>query len=77
MNIALSLTILICGFLLTTAPTHAYLDPGSGSFIFQMIIGALLGGAFTLKLYFKKISLFLSRVFSKRYEKEKEDEKHK
>lgn len=35
--------------------TFAYLDPGSGSYIIQMIVAAALGGAYTIKLYWYKI----------------------
>jgi hypothetical protein len=34
---------------------HAYLDPGAGSFIFQMLAAALLGVVFSIKLYWRKI----------------------
>jgi len=38
---------------------RAYLDPGSGSFILQLLIASLLGGIFVLKAYWKKVvSLF-------------------
>lgn len=35
--------------------TLLYLDPGSGSFILQIAIAAALGGAYALKVYWKKI----------------------
>ena len=35
--------------------TQAYLDPGSGSIILQVIVASLLGGAFIVKSYWKKI----------------------
>ena len=38
---------------------HAYLDPGSGSFLFQLIVGALLSGLFAIKIYFKKIKNYI------------------
>ncbi len=38
---------------------QAYLDPGSGSYIFQLILGLFLTSAFTVKIYWKKLtSLF-------------------
>jgi hypothetical protein len=43
----------------------AYLDPGSGSFIFQLIIASLVGGAFIVKTYWKRISGYVHRLFSK------------
>jgi hypothetical protein len=44
----------------------AYLDPGSGSFIFQLIIASLVGGAFIIKTYWKRITGYLQKVFSKK-----------
>ncbi len=35
--------------------TLMYLDPGSGSFILQIVIAAVLGGAYAVKVYWKKI----------------------
>ena len=35
-------------------PLH-YLDPGSGSFLIQLLIAALLGGAVALRAYWGKI----------------------
>ncbi len=32
-----------------------YLDPGSGSFLLQLLLAALLGGAFAVKVYWRKI----------------------
>ena len=32
-----------------------YLDPGSGSMILQIVIAAALGGAYAVKVYWKKI----------------------
>ena len=29
----------------------AYLDPGTGSFVFQMIIASIIGGLYTIKTY--------------------------
>jgi len=43
----------------------AYLDPGSGSFILQLILAALLGGAFVLKSYWKKIVASIRRLFKR------------
>ena len=36
----------------------AYLDPGSGSFIIQMIIASVAGVAYAMKLYWRRISAF-------------------
>jgi len=44
--------------LLATQPASAYLDPGAGSFIWQMLIGIVLGAAFMLKMYWQKAKSF-------------------
>ena len=43
----------------------AYIDPGSGSIIIQMIIGALVGVGIAVKVFWFKIKLRLSSVFNK------------
>lgn len=35
--------------------TQLYLDPGSGSILLQVLVAGLLGGAFIVKSYWKKI----------------------
>jgi hypothetical protein len=39
---------------------QAYLDPGAGSFIFQAIVAMLLGAAFTVKMYWRRLKGFFS-----------------
>ncbi|MFQ5763503.1 MAG: hypothetical protein ACE5GT_01105 [Rhodospirillales bacterium] len=45
----------------TLGPAHAYLDPGSGSMIVQLILGAIAGAGIALKLYWNKIVFFFNR----------------
>jgi len=49
-----------------TPAAYAYLDPGTGSYIFQMFIGVLVGGAFVIKLFWNKIISFFKNLFSKK-----------
>lgn len=39
----------------------AYLDPGSGSFLFQLLIAGLLGGLYATKSYWIRIKNFFFR----------------
>jgi len=39
---------------------YAYIDPGSGSLIIQMLIGTLVGLGITLKIYWHKIRMKFS-----------------
>ncbi len=49
--------------------SYAYLDPGTGSYIFQIILASLVGVAFTIKIYWTKVKAFLVNLFSKRSQK--------
>jgi hypothetical protein len=42
-------------FGLVALPAQAYIDPGSGSFIFQVVVGGLLGAAFAIKTFWRRI----------------------
>lgn len=55
------LLITILMLFITVKGVFAYIDPGSGSFFFQMLIASLLGFVFTIKVYWKKITAFLGR----------------
>jgi len=48
-------------FAMAAMPAHAYIDPGSGSFIFQVVVGGLLGAAFAVKTFWRRILGFFSR----------------
>jgi len=45
---------------LSTTPAYAYLDPGTGGMILQMIIGAIAGVWVALKIYWHKITAFIN-----------------
>ncbi len=44
---------------------NQYLDPGSGSFIVQLVIAAIAGSAVLIKVYWKKIKGLFSRSSTK------------
>jgi len=45
---------------------QAYLDPGSGSFVVQLLIAGLVGAGFLIKVYWKKIKNFFTRFTVKK-----------
>jgi len=51
---------------------HAYLDPGSGSFIFQLILASLLGAAIVVRAYWKRIVGFFKGTSAEDEEDEEE-----
>ena len=55
------------GFLFGYLPVaNAYLDPGSGSFIFQALVGAFLAVALTVKVFWRKIVSLVTHRSSSR-----------
>jgi hypothetical protein len=40
---------------LLAPPAYAYVDPGTGSFVFQLIIGGALAVAVSVKLFWRRI----------------------
>jgi hypothetical protein len=49
-----------------------YIDPGTGSLLFQ----ALLSGFLTIVVFFKRIMAFLKLKFGRKEQSNKEDESH-
>ncbi len=41
------------------APAAAYLDPGTGSYVFQILVAALLGASVAVKIYWRKLKRLL------------------
>ena len=46
-----------------------YIDPGSGSYLVQVIIGAVLG----IVMFFKNIKLFILTLFKRSPKKQKDE----
>lgn len=47
----------------TVTPVHAYLDPGTGSFVLQMILGGVAGVALLVRIYWQKfLDLFRAKT---------------
>lgn len=57
--------VAVVGLLILPQDAHAYLDPGTGSYVLQMIIAGLLGAAFAIKLSWFRIKRFISGLFSR------------
>jgi hypothetical protein len=48
--------------LLFAAPSHAYLDPGTGSIILQSLLAGIAVGIGVLRLYWQRFKSFLARL---------------
>ncbi|CAN5552471.1 hypothetical protein BH24ACT26_BH24ACT26_16570 [soil metagenome] len=55
------LFLTFCSYWLVVPVANAYIDPGSGSYIFQILIGLLLGAGVGLKVFWQRIRAFFSR----------------
>jgi hypothetical protein len=55
----------------------AYLDPGSGSYLIQILIAALLGSAFVIKSFWNQIKNFFITLFGGKKKEESQDEQPK
>jgi len=66
------LPILFC--LIFSQNAYAYLDPGSGSYILQLLLGVMFGLLFAIKIFWSRIKMFLVKIFSKTKQDEKSDE---
>ena len=60
-------SIVLTGLFCLSFPhrAYAYLDPGTGSFMLQMLIAAVVGGMFAIKQFRDKAKNFLKILFSK------------
>jgi hypothetical protein len=53
---------LLLSLLATPTNLKAYVDPGSGSFLIQMLIAGMLGAAMTLKTLWRQLKAYLHRT---------------
>lgn len=51
--------------LVFAAPAAAYIDPGTGSMVLQMLIAGALGAAFAVKRFWRKIVASLRSVLKR------------
>ena len=50
--------------LLNPQNSYAYIDPGTGSYVIQILIASVLGGLFMLKGFYRKIIDFFKMLFA-------------
>jgi uncharacterized membrane protein YqgA involved in biofilm formation len=50
----------LCLAVVPAGPAFAYIDPGTSSLVLQMLIGGIIGGMFTIKLYWQRLKAFVS-----------------
>jgi hypothetical protein len=51
--------------LVLSAPAAAYIDPGTGSIVLQMLVAGALGAAFAVKRFWRRIAASLRSAFKR------------
>lgn len=46
--------------------TNAYLDPGTGSYVTQIVIGFFVGSAYIVKLYWHQLKIRARNLFNRK-----------
>ena len=57
-------------FLCLTKPAYAYLDPGTGSYVFQLLVAGFLASSFFFRSFIKKI---IRKIKGKDMQKHKDE----
>jgi hypothetical protein len=52
---------------------NEYLDPGTGSYVFQVVVGTLLGVAVAVKMSWRRMTGFVLRRTAKSQQRPKDD----
>jgi len=68
------LAVLSLLFCLFPVRAHAYLDPGAGSYILQMVLAAILGIGVAIRLSWGRIKSFVGKLRSKGKENQKDED---
>lgn len=59
--------IFLCAiFFLNETPAWAYLNPGTGSYLFQIMFAFLFGLLFSIKIVYKSFKAALKNLFSRK-----------
>lgn len=60
------LLLLVAFVALTARNAHAYLDPGTGSYVLQLVIAFFVGAVFAVKMFWRRIGAFFLNLFSRK-----------
>ena len=60
------MSVAIAVIAITYREAYAYLDPGTGSYLLQLIMAGILGGMLAIKMFWKNLRVFFSNLFSKK-----------
>ena len=66
MMTSMSIALFLFFSLLCVAEAYAYLDPGTGSYMLQLLIASLVGALFAIKIFWGRIVAFFRGLFAKK-----------
>ena len=61
--------------LMLVHPTCAYIDPGTGSMLLQIILGSVLASLVAIKLFWRQLKVFAGRLIGRSSKKAQPPEK--
>jgi hypothetical protein len=67
--------LLFLFFLVFPSVAFAYLDPGTGSYIIQIVLAGLFGVLFAVRTFWTNIKLFFMKIFNKSTSKQNDNGK--
>ena len=57
--------VLFIFLLLSVRHSFAYIDPGTGSMMLQLLLAAIFGALFTIKMYWYKFKQIMKKLFGR------------
>ena len=70
-TVIFSFASIILGLLIYPSRAYAYLDPGTGSYVLQLLIASAIGALFALKMFWKRVSTFFKNLVSRTLDSDK------
>jgi hypothetical protein len=55
----------VTAILLIPATAQAYIDPGTGSYVVQLLLAGILGALFALKVFWRRVVSFFKGLFGR------------
>jgi hypothetical protein len=72
-NLSVIAFVYVTFCLLAPEKSYAYIDPGTGSYILQVIAAVFIGALFSIKMFWRNVKLFFAGIFT-RNSKDDDDE---
>ena len=60
-------TLALLVLLIFARPAYGYIDPGTGSFVVQILIGTALGCLLAVKMFWRQLKGFIKRLWGRKH----------